>query len=174
MIFAKTTPYGIDKKLKAVQTSLNSQLSKLWLGTIEVYGKIEPTKRNDKIIPEVYVSGTEYREIFVNDRVTATIGFIVKDRAVANNLVTAKIDIVFTVDLKKAYGVSLREDEKAIIQAKKAVEKSMLCGAITKINTGIDDVFKGFDRERVKHRDMQPWLVFSLETEITYDETINC
>ena len=174
MIFAKTTPYGIDKKLKAIQTSLNTSLAKLWLGTIEVYGKIEPTKRNDKVIPEVYVSGIEYRELFVNDSVTATIGFIVKDRTVTKNTITAKVDVVFTVDLKKAYGVALREDEKAIIQAKKAVEKTMLCGAITKINVGIDDVFKGFDRERIKYRDMQPWLVFSFETEITYDETINC
>ena len=45
---------------------------------------------------------------------------------------------------------------------------------ITKINTGIDDVFKGFNRDGIKHRDMQPWLVFSFETEVTYDETINC
>lgn len=174
MIFAKANPYGIDKKLKAIQTSLNSSLVDHWAGTIEIYGKIDATKRDDKIIPEVYVSGLEYKELFVNDSVTATIGFIVKDRTVIKNLITSKVDVVFTVNLKKAYGNNLREDEKAMIHAKKCLEKSMLCGAITKINTGIDDVFKGFDRERVKHRDMQPWLVFSLETEITYDETINC
>ena len=172
MIFAKTAPYGLDAQLKRLQTYLNAHLP--WVGDLEVYGKIEPTLKDKAVIPEVYVSGVEYREMFVNDKVTATVGFIVKERDFENNKPFAKVDAVFTVNLKKAYATNLREDELCLIDAKEALKKSMLVGSIGKIKTGIVDVFNGFDKERIKHRDMQPWFVFSFEIEIMYNETKNC
>ena len=172
MIFAKTTPYGLDAQLKRVQNYLNSNLP--WAGTLAIYGKIQPTLRDKEVIPEVYISGKEYRDMFIDDKYSAEVGFIVKDRTFENFKPVAKVDVVFTVDLSKIYATALREDELCLIDAKEALKKSMLINSITKIKTGIDEVFNGFDKDRIKHRDMQPWFVFSFETEISYNETKNC
>lgn len=172
MIFVKSTPYGLDAQLKRLQTYLDTHLP--WAGDLEIYGKIDATLREKAVIPEVYVSGIEYREMFINDKVTATVGFIVKERDFENNKPFAKVDAVFTVNLKKAYGSNLREDELCLIDAKEALKKSLLVIKIGKIKTGIDDVFNGFDKERLKHRDMHPWFVFSFEIELFYNETKNC
>lgn len=172
MIFAKSTPYGLDKQLKLIQTSLNANLP--WAGDLEIYGKIDEAISDKAVIPVVYVSGNEYKEIFLNDKITATIGFIVKNREFENFRPFAKVDVVFTVNLKKAYSTTNREDELCLIDAKECFKKSMLFKSIGTIKTGIDSVFNGFDKERIKHRDLNPWFVFSFETEITYNETKNC
>ena len=173
MIYAKTTVYGLDAQIKLIQTALDKLLP--WSGTVEIYGKIQKTLRDEKVIPEVYISGSDYKELFVNDKVSATIGFIVKDRVYLDIYKpNSKVDVVFTVNLEKIHANSTREDERCLIEAKNALKKTMLFNSISAIKTGIDEVFTGFDRDRIKHRDMQPWFVFSLETEITYSEIINC
>ena len=172
MIFVKTNPYGIDDKLKRIQSYLDDNLS--WNGTLEIYGKVEKTLREKSVIPEAYKSGNEYKEIFFNDKVSCTIGFLVKDRMITNNRLSANVDIIFTVNLKKIYSTTIREDELCLIDAKQAIKKSLLVDSINKIKVGIDEVFNGFDKDRINSRDMNPWFVFSFETEISYNENKTC
>jgi hypothetical protein len=172
MIFAKATPYGIDAQLKRVQSYLDANLP--WVGTKAIYGKVEAIESNKSVIPAFYNSNGEYLDIFIDDKYTAEIGFIVKDRIFENFKPVAKVDIIFTVNLNKVYNTTVRQDELALIDAKETLKKSMLINSFTKIKIGIDEVFNGYDKERIKHRDMQPWFVFSFETEISYNETKNC
>lgn len=167
MIIAPATTYGIDTKIKMIQSYLNSSLS--W-DTPYIYGRIHKTIKkvndSDVSIPEVYISDKEYRPVFINDTQNAQIGFLVTDR----DIYSASIDVIFTGDLVKIYGASsLRLDEKAIIEAKRCLDSSGFV-EVEGVKIGISEVFTAFDQSRIKHRDMHPFFVFSYTCRVPYTE----
>jgi hypothetical protein len=170
MIYAKTTTYGLESQIKRLQNWLNDKLT--WLGTIEIYGKIQKTNRDGRIIPEVYVSGNEYKNILINDNVSASVGFLINSKTIENSQKKANVDIVFTVNLVKIHENNYRDDEKSLIEAEKIINSSGITLVNGDIKEGIEQVFAGFDIENLKHRDMQPWYVFSLNCEINYNNDI--
>ena len=56
----------------------------------------------------------------------------------------------------------------ALIYAKRIVDECPYINNLTGIKRGIEDVFSDFDTSQIKHRDMQPFFVFSFGCEITY------
>jgi len=177
-VFAKNINYGLETRINEIQVYLNSELSKFWSGDFNIYGLMHPlvkTVDNKKIIvPEVYVGNgvqnKEYSEIVINDKVAATIGFIIQERTPIPYM-AANIDIVFTLQMPLIYPASTtRDTEKALLEAKKIIERWGGIYEIQDIKEGIENVFSGFDTERIKHRDMHPWYVFSLNINIEYSD----
>jgi hypothetical protein len=82
-VFAKNTTYGLETRIKEFQEYLNNNLPNYWSGELEIYGICYPVIKNvngtDITVPEAY-KGTgrqnkEYKEVFINDNVAASIGF---------------------------------------------------------------------------------------------------
>lgn len=173
MIYAKDVTYGLDRIIKIIQTELSNGLE--WLGTFDVYGKIQPTERDGKLIPECYVSGVDYKDVFNDDRKSAIIGFDLISRTIDKNKVNATLDVIFTVDLTKIYGNVLRDDERSVKEAKEVLYRSKMVNSVNGIKTGIKDVFSRYDQSKIKHRDMQPFFVFSININCNYyDNDGNC
>ena len=128
MIIAPDTTYGIDTKIKQVQTYLNSNLT--WTAPMvygRVYRNLKRVGEADVIIPEVYVKQKEYSQIFIDDTTNAKIGFDIIDREV--NPYTAQVDIIFTGNVEKVYSPSAsRLDEKAVIEAFRVLEDFIWIG----------------------------------------------
>ena len=169
MIIATDTTYGIDTKIKQIQTYLDNNLT--WI-TPMIYGRIHDNLKRvgeaDVHVPTAYVSGDEYPEIFIDDTQSAVIGFYVTNRDV--NPYNAVIDVIFAGNLKEIYSDSVeRLDERAMIEAKRVLENSGLL-IVEDVKIGIKEVFAAFDQEQIKHRDMNPYFVFSYTCQVPYFE----
>lgn len=177
MIFAKTTAYGLDNTIKILQGYLDVRLASLWSGTINIYGLIQKTKKDNRNVAEAYlgtgIKNKEYGEIFLNDKVAATIGFYEKSRDVSV-IKRANIDCIFTVRLDLLYPSSTtRENELCLLQAQNILKIYALMGTM-KLNIGIEEVFTGFDTSQIKYLDMHPWFVFSYNFDIQYEDNSKC
>ena len=170
MIYAKAIPYGLDATIKRLQQHLDTYLSLIWAGTFEIFGKIQRTETESGIIPEAYSSGNEYIQVFVNDNVACTIGFDLIDRTI-DSVKKATVDVIFTLNLEEIHEDTLRNDEKALLEAQKVIEKSGLTKVIL-VKEGIKEVFSNFQYENIKYRDMQPWQVFSFRCELMYFDNL--
>lgn len=168
-IFTKDTRYGIEQSVYLIQDILESELT--WSGNVNIYGLLFKNKDNDgNTILEAWVNKgvnkREYRQVFNDDKLTATIGFIETDRDIINYRVT--IDVIFTINLEKAYNQKVRDNERAYIEAHRAIEKAH---QVTDFKRGIDDVFAGYRTDNIQFLDMQPFDVFSFTIEVPYNNT---
>ena len=174
-VIAKTVTYGIESKIKLIQQDLNNELlianEGNWNGTVNIYGKIQPVLRKGEIEPEVWLASEEYSKgIFINDKIAGSVGFHITDEDNTDFNQVATIDIIFSVILTKIYtnDDTVRQDERALIEAKRAIENCAYINEVTNIKRGVKDVFADFTTEKIKYRDMQPWFVFSFTCDVTY------
>lgn len=171
MIYAKANIYGVDKKINIIQRYLDAKVYDIWGRNVHIYGRVQDTVKDGRHIPEVF-DGVDYINPFINDNQAATIAFIEKTKSINTGKFTSQVDVVFTVLLPDIHNNTLREDEKAIMQAYTILKKSGYALSINGIKQGINDVFSGYDTSMIIYRDMQPWLVFSFEIEIDYTENL--
>ena len=173
-VFAKNTTYGLETSVKELQDYLDEELANYWSGELEVYGLVRKLEKDGNIYPETYLGlgagQKEYGEIFINDKVAGTIGFLVQDRELFP-FRQANIDVIFTLRIDRIYPNSTTRDiEKVLLEAEKVIENYVAIDNILDIKTGISEVFSDFDTSFIKHRDMHPWFVFSLNIEIPYSD----
>lgn len=172
MIYTLTNPKGIDVAIQNLQTFLHDKLG--W-ENIDVYGRVYRNVTEQKgLIPEAYIADGEYRDVFLNDKKTATIFFIDDNKHETKEGIRfeGKIKIVIAVNLKKAFpNATHRADSDAEI---KAIELTRLRSGfvMNELEKGIENVFSGFNTEGIKLSDIQPYHVFSINGVITYQ--INC
>lgn len=173
-VFAKDTVYGLEDKIKELQSFLNTRLPSYWSGTLNIYGLFKQKLRDGNIVPEVYkgagIKNKEYTEAFIDDKVAGTIGFIVQDRDI-EFVRFVNIDCVFTLQIDRIYPTSITRDiEKAYLEAEKTLLKFGAINSILDFKEGIADVFSGFYTDSIKHNDMHPWCVFSLNFDLPYSD----
>jgi hypothetical protein len=177
-VFAKNTTYGLETRVKELQEHLDSNLPNFWSGELEIYGilfpKIKQSNGADIVVPEAYI-GTginkgEYSEVLINDNVAASIGFIVQERTTTPYR-AANIDVVFTIQIPNIYpNDTERHQEKAMLEAEKIIESWGGVAEVQDLKEGVEEVFSGFDTQRIKHRDMHPWHVFALNIDVQYTD----
>jgi hypothetical protein len=167
-----TNPKGIDLPIQKLQTYLHNKLP--W-SDIEVYGRVfENPSKSKGFTLEAYISKNEYKDVFINDTKTANIFFIEDKKHTTKEgiMFTNKLQIVFMVNLKKAYpNITHRADMEAEIEAIKLI-RTRSNFSMTEIEKGISSVFKGFNTDGIKLTDMQPYHVFSINGDLTYQ--ISC
>ena len=176
MIFAKTTTFGLDTSIKELQTYLNDNLTDFWSGTINVYGRIYKNTKDGNIIPEAYI-GTganykEYKQIFINDKEAATIGFNVISKDILPYK-KANIDVVFALNLKYIFpSATTREDELAKIHAERVLNNFGV--KILSIKEGIRNVLSEFNIDGIIYNDMHPFLVFAYNIDLNFEDDLDC
>lgn len=173
-----TNPHNIDAKIQELQTWLYEGLVNEW-GLLEVnpedvkldgYGRIYKNERNGKVIPEVYdTSKKGYVETLYNNR--SCFFFIDDDNHPCDDQdheFTTNVKIVFMLKLDDLKTATERVDadvkrDITVLLAEKDYHFRM-DGYIK----GIDEVFRGFDTDKIKHNDMQPLHVCAFETSWSY------
>ena len=167
-----TNPKGIDFPIQKLQTYLHDKLP--W-SDIEIYGRVfeNPSKEKGFTL-EAYTSKNEYKDVFMNDKKSAVIFFIEDKKHTTSEGIkfTNKLQIVFMVNLKKAYpSITHRADMESEIEAIELI-RSRSNFSMTEMEKGISSVFKGFNIDGIKLSDMQPYHVFSINGDLTYQ--ISC
>ena len=120
--------------------------------------------QNQGIRPELFLSGKEYKDKLLNDKVDSTVFFRVIDNDYEERLAT--VQIYFSVNLEKLYPTKTdRADEYAINDAIKLVKYSQFrTDSIVRGKPAFDDYFEA---DQNKH-DMQPFYLFRIDTEVSY------
>ncbi|MCC9066286.1 hypothetical protein [Flavobacterium piscisymbiosum] len=172
MNYPITQPKGIDKEIQLIQTSL---FEKLGWSPIDVFGRVHKNQSKEKgLVPEFYLGKGEYKDVFTNDLKAANIFFIDDSEHTTDNRVFyfSEVKIVFMVDLKKVKpSIIHRADMEVEIDALKIVKRHRMF-QVDGFEKGIESVFKGFNIDRVKLLDMQPFHVFAITGKMKYK--INC
>lgn len=184
MLFTKENNTGIDYNIDGFQQMLYPKLVDLWGLELEdpkgfnSYPRVYRNEGADGYYPEVFVSGNEYKEVFIDDKVKGISFFGVGENIpFQGNNFQASVHLCFFVNLKKLTGVGEREDEKVRQQVAKLVQGSKAYGfQFTGLEIGTDNVFKEYPGVRksagIKFRDMHPFHCFRLNFNVNYKS--NC
>lgn len=164
--YLQVNPVGVDVSIQNIQKFIYDRIG--W-SNIDVFGRIY--KVNEK--PSAFISKNEYREVFTNDKKSAYIYFIVEDKHNTEDGISFEIGvkIVFLVNLKLISGESdTRPDSLVQKQAIDCINKVKMFHFNDGLETGIENVFKGFNIKSLEKIDLNPFHVFSLNGQIVYNE----
>ena len=169
-------PLGIDAKIKITQDALFNHLG---FDNIDFYGRVHKVLSKDlkSFVPEVYVTKSERKEVFYDDRNAkgGNVFFAEEDDKHTTKdgvLFVAKIKIVFMLNLDAIYPeATKRTDTEIQDHCLKLVRKTGSFN-ITSVEKGLDNILKGFNTNGIKLHDMQPYHIFSINGELKY--MFNC
>lgn len=173
---------GIDNKIQIIQNALNAHLG---FAGVDFYGRVQKVLSKDgkSFVPEVYVSNSERKEVFYDDKNApgGNVFFVDSDDHSTKDgkLFVAKVKIVFMLNLNKLFK---QEDDQFVKETYRAdAEVQDICMKlinrikaleITGLEKGLKNVLKDFNIENIKLNDMQPYHIFSINGELKY--IFNC
>jgi len=172
-------PVGIDEQIQYSQGVLFDNLKTKWKTesvnpdlTLDVFGRIRKNPIVKGFYPEAYVGDGEYRDLYLNDEVNATICFIEddKDHTIDDlgQFYFAEGKFVFMVNLKKCYPtINHRADSESQLDAISQLKKNKMF-TISGIQKGLPNIFKGFNIEKITTDDMQPFHIFAITGTMKY------
>lgn len=169
MVYKSEILTGVDANIARVQDRLNSELP--WAANCDIFGRISINQKNNSDVFEWYNSNGEYKEIFINDQ-KSIIGFIVSDSRdiLPNEFV---VSVLFSVYIPLTYLDALNHDEHVIMDAQRVLRN---CGLIkvTQINTNFEEIYKGLNINRIKNRNLYPFVNFMITGTMRYiDKCLN-
>lgn len=176
MIVAKTNPVGVDREIDRLQRSLDAKID---LGNWEIYGRANINPKGDVLIPEVYIgNGFEAKEVFFDDNFDTTSFFLSDSRIemLAGGYKSKRlISLIIQTKILKVFGSAPRDvphrgDEELINEMLLILQKHPGIEMLS-IDTGIRDVYKEFDTEKIKYTDMSDFNVVRFNFNMTYTAT---
>lgn len=174
MNYTINNPIGIDAKIQKVQGFIHDRIG--W-ENIDAFGRVFkiPSKTKGDTL-EAFIGKKEYKDVFLNDKVNATIFFIEDSEHKTDEgiLFTNTVSVVFMVNLKKLYpDVENRADLNAQQDALRLVKKSRIIKA-PRIEKDLAQILSKINIENLKLSNMQPYHVFAIEGDISYYLNSNC
>lgn len=170
-----TNPIGVDVVIQQIQEYLYFELSRVWVGDMNFYGRVYRNNVNsfDIDVPKWWNKTTkDYDDVMYNDDVNATVCFIDNERHDSQD------GQVFTTDLKCVFMVNLngiipsyedRADAKAQMDVLNLLEDITYLGFTVKsVEKGLNNVFRGFDTSKILKTDKQPKHCFSINMKLNY------
>ena len=178
----KSNPVGIDKQIALFATVLYNDLKAKWSlndSSLNVFGRAYRNQTTDGYIPEVFM-GKDYRDVFLDDKVSATVFFGLKETVRIDNAGynTAEVFAIFMINLDKIKQQGQREDEEAKLDVELIANKGLYSFLPTSTMTGLDTVFSEYSgwrkKDGMKFRDQHPYYNFRLNFNVTYKLNNKC
>jgi hypothetical protein len=180
MVLSKPKPVGIDLHIQKLQLFLYPELKKLWKinndTDFDCFGRAYKNQTKDGIIPEVFIASEEYKEVLVDDRLSALSFFISGDTIQYNaGSVNANVSLIFMANLEKIKPGNQRNDEEVHVDVQRLLMPGRYGFRMTSFETGVDTVLREFSGWRkstgMKYRDMQPFHLYRVNMILTYSPT---
>jgi len=186
--YTKVKPVGVDIVVQKYQEKLWRQLLLLW-NLVEAdyisYGRCYRNQRPSGYVPEMFQTGTtlgtEYKELFLDDKVKVTSFFGCETENVTDTIFTSQGHLIFIVDLTKLGKTAqhrpdeeVRQDVYNILAASSNRDLQ-----VTGIITGIDKVFSEYTGWKataggVNYTDMHPKHCFRINFTATFTPNNSC
>lgn len=164
-------PKGIDAPIQDMQ---NLFIDRLWTsvatGKKSFNHRVFKNMRNGIVIPELFVSGKEYKEVSFDDRLTVLSWFDVSSRTSSYELgaITQDVGIFFMVNLAELYPtITHRAVEESHLDVQKILLRRPQGFKIESIITG-HDAYGDYPLDKLKFPDMQPWHAFKFVCSVNY------
>ena len=176
----KTSPTGVDKPVDTLQVAIYNGLvdTRGWLD-YESYHRAYKNDKHGLLLPEVFEKNNDYQLVVMNDNFNVTSFFLVDDVRTINDggLTEVTISIIFQANLKKLFPAApdtQRFDEELINDVSSVLDRLGGQFTVTEIATTIDDVYAGFDTDKLKERgdDMEKFNVVRFNIATNY--SANC
>lgn len=169
-------PKGIDRPIQEMQQLF---IDNLWTNidaskkefNHRVFRNID---RQGNLIPEVFLSNNEYKEVKFNDNLSVLSWFDVSDTSDSSDgeQYNQSAGIVFVVNLSELYPtLSHRAVEESHIEVREVLKKRASEFKTPILSTGLA-AYGDFNTDNLKHPNMQPWHVFRFECNVSF--TLNC
>lgn len=168
-------PIGIDKPIQNLQNYLSKKLN--W-SKVELFGRVYKNEIDGGVVPQHFIRGEEYKkDVYIDDKNNAHVFFITSDehkKAKDGVRFTNVTKVVFMVNLRNLFPeVKNRADAEAQDHAYRLIKRNRAF-EITGIQVGLNTVLSGFNTRTLKKADLQPWHIFAIETNLTYNINSNC
>lgn len=170
---------GIDKEIQSIQTTLYESLVSQWINDLDGHGRVY--KNNDiegRVFPQWYVGDREYKDVYYNDAFSGLFMFVDSDNhsTIDEVVYSSEVKVIFMLDLSRIFPL---ETVRADMLAQNDVIEILRNNAfnrykITGITKGLKNVFQGFNIDKIKFTDMQPFHCFSVNLDLTYYLTDKC
>lgn len=176
MNYLRGKAYGVDVEIEKIQTYLyNNIKDRFCLGDLDSYGRVYKNKKSGLVIPEYYVSDGEYKEVLLDDRVSAVMFFSTSDEAEVNgSLITQDCDLLFSINLSKLGFSNDRDDEKIrqIVVSYLRIYNQR-DDFVKQATTKLEKVYRDFNGVSNYFYDMQDYHHFKIKLGLRYNN-INC
>jgi hypothetical protein len=182
MLFLKTAPVGVDIPIQKLQLYLHEKLLAKWgLQNVdyEAYGRCYRNQKEDGYVAEVYVGGNEYKEVYLDDRISVLSFFGLSGDIEFEVTNTADVHLIFWVNIKRLYpAITHRADEEVRKDVQELVQKKMYGFTLTEVRLGIERVHQEYrgtimaaqaNLDTLKYRDMHPFHCFRFDLKLLYD-----
>lgn len=177
MNFTTTTTVGIDTVINSIQTDIYDALIERWLDDIDGYGRVYKTDTGNGVVPRYYISSNDYKDVYYDDSRSGQFFFLTDEDSTTEDggeTYQNNAKVVFMVNLTKIIGDG-RQDELARRDAVEILrEYSFNKFTITGIETGVKNVFRGLDSEKVNKADINPLHTFAVKIKLNYYITDKC
>ena len=124
MNYLKTDSIGIDKAIERLQKSLYTRLA---YSNIDGFGRVYRIDIDGKFIPAHFIKGTDYKEVFYNDKNGSNGNFFfyvdpVSDVQTTN--IESKINLVFQLNVNNITNGDGRNDEEVLSDIMRVIKGS--------------------------------------------------
>jgi hypothetical protein len=160
-IVVKTAPIGVDYYIDKLQRYLYSNLA--W-SNYESYHRGYRNPKEDNFIPEVYVGEDQYKEVFFDDRFSATSYFLLdEENPIENSGVQPTVSLYYQVKLDQIKpAITHRPDEEVLNEVLFWIKKSGYGIKATSVISGIPNVYAGLKQDQVQFDNMNEFYVFRI------------
>jgi hypothetical protein len=186
-----STPVGLDATIYKIQKDLYEQLSLVWKGEIEGYGRVYKNPVNTgETIPDYYQTSKivtpawynakldDYEDTYYDDNKAAVFCFLTQENDSTEDSIvyTSSIKIAFMVDLSKIYPTSAeRQDSRAQRDVAEILRSyNFEQYRITGLERRIDFVFREYLTSNIRFNDMHPLHCFAMKIDLEYFLTDKC
>lgn len=153
---------GIDIPIDLQNDVFEAHLWNTITGVVR-YGRVFRTYRDDKMIPEVWISGNDYRDVLLNDAIPALSFFDVVERT---GLDGAIVDIYFAVNVSTLHSSATeRTTEDCLKDAVTWIQRGGIFTAV-----GISEGYESWKQWGMvkKEDDMHPFFLFKIRCNVKY------
>lgn len=163
-LILKTNAVGIDAEIDRLQNRLFDLLSDDIVNW-DCNHRIYEIPKDGKMTPHRYKSNDEYDEVFMNDNFACTSFFMVGSESdVSDGNPRFDVSIIFQTLLNKVFpDIVHRADEEMKSLVYNAINKTVYRDQLVKITTGIDGVYREFDKSQIELNDMSKYHVMRFD-----------
>ena len=177
MIVLKDAPKGVDVQIDRLQKYLYDRIltnnpSNTWAWNSYHRANMNPTRLDHKkYIAEVYTEDGEYIDVYLDDSVSVTSFFIVDPvRQFVNGKWKVKVSMIVQSLLDEVkVNVSHRADEEHMNDFVLAINKLQNVSPLISVETEIDDVYKEFEKEKLRLDNIGTFHVMRFNFELSYE-----
>lgn len=176
-LIRKTNPVGVDLIIDRFQAKLWSSLGWTdWNSYPRAYKNLKKDENNSSyLVPEYAETKLDYKELFYDDKITATSFFIKSDESTnSENLIQTSISLIIACDLNKLYPTIPHRADEELKKDVIGISNKFPQVHLTSCVEGLSNVYSEFNQDKITWSDISPRHVVRFNYDVNYVICCSC